>query len=101
MTASLLRKRSRSRPFLIDSPVLSVEELSVRTLLQVNHDRPGVEMLCRIAHNPAENFAWPVDARRTSLLTLDGNEQFRPAIVWGVSDHGRRDEHFFSLYSGL
>jgi len=28
----------------------------------------------------------------------DGSEQFRPAILCGLSDHGFRDEHFFSLF---
>ena len=70
MLASLLRRRSRNRPNVIDSPAifllfrrLSRSEIQMTraavekrfaTFLQVNHDRPRAEMLCRIAHNPPE-----------------------------------------------
>jgi hypothetical protein len=87
MCVSLLRKRSRSRPSVIDSPAIFLSygrEVPVRkpndsrgrevalisSFLQVNHDRPRAEMLCRIAHNPPETSRTPVRLVELSLLTL-------------------------------
>jgi hypothetical protein len=70
-------------------------------LLQVNHDRRRAEMLCRIAHNPPEISEGIAKLGGPKLARLDGSEQFRPAIIWGLRDHGGRDEHFFSLFQVL
>jgi hypothetical protein len=101
MTASLLRKRSRSRPFLIDSPALSVEELSASTFCTSTMTGPGVEMLCRIAHNPPKTSSGLVTDGERHFRPLDRSEQLRPAIILTLSDDDGGDELFFSLYSGL
>jgi hypothetical protein len=35
------------------------------------------------------------------VLDPKASEQFRPAILSGLSDHEGRDEHFFSLFQVL
>jgi len=54
--------------------------------------------LCRIAHS--RRFVTP---RGVNLFAHPParTEQFRPAILSGFSDHGVRDEHFFSLFQVL
>ena len=45
-------------------------------------------------------LTWRGAIRReqTSYSTTKRSEQFRPAIAFALSDHGDRDEHFFSLF---
>ena len=65
-----------------------------------NHDTPGRVILCRIAHNLRGD---PTNSHRgcRCLSPQDGSEQLRPFKIPVLSDHGTRDELFFSLYSGL
>ena len=89
MTRRHLRKRS------LDLRVA----IHLRSFLQqVNHDRPGRRMLCRIAHirrNLNQHRADP------PIDVYEGSEQFRSAIPLCLGDHNGRDEHFFSLFQVL
>jgi hypothetical protein len=54
-------------------------------------------MLCRIAHIHL-NFRRHLKLGELRSWRPNGSEQFRSAIVFGLSDHEGRDEHFFSLF---
>ena len=73
----------------------SNSEFNFESLTLINNDRKQPQLLCRIAHIPAESTHGPL--RRVALRGLR-TEQFRPAIVPCLNDHGCRDEHFFSLF---
>jgi hypothetical protein len=47
------------------------------------------------------NFTATVKLGETLAVEAHRSEQFRSAIFLRLSDHHGRDEHFFSLYSGL
>ena len=80
----------------IDSPSRSLRTTSEERLAHLqtaNNDRPRPMILCKIAHI-TQDFSGSVGQSAQAK-----SEQFRPAIVKGLSDHHYRDEHLFSLFS--
>jgi len=58
-------------------------------------------MLCRIAHKLARISAGFEKPGGSLFLTKRQSEQSRPSILSALSDHGVRDELFFSLFQVL
>src|SRR5208283_5031496 len=94
MFVSLLRKRSRSLPNVINA-------LFCHSTMTGQGPRCCTGLLTITGTSPdMTKIVW---RNRASLRSAspERSEQFRSAIFLGLCDHDGRDEHFFSLFQVL